>query len=137
MPPTRTAPTALGVADLAAADDRVVRRRPTVATSAPIPRSPLDHTLGEGMAGDDVERLQQRLTELAFDVGPVDGYYGAAHAAGGLGLREAGAWACRGREATGQVTPEMWSQMQDPIQVAPRRSRRARPITSRSTCPSR
>jgi peptidoglycan hydrolase-like protein with peptidoglycan-binding domain len=93
----------------------------TVATSAPIAKTTLDHTLGEGMAGDDVERLQERLTELAFDPGPVDGYYG--------GLTRQAVWAFEKlvmgvprADATGQVTPEMWSLMQDPIQVAPRRA---------------
>jgi peptidoglycan hydrolase-like protein with peptidoglycan-binding domain len=93
----------------------------TVATAAPIAKTTLDETLGEGMAGDDVERLQQRLTELAFDPGPVDGYYG--------GLTRQAVWAFEKlvmgvprSEATGQVTPEMWSLMQDPIQVRPRRA---------------
>jgi peptidoglycan hydrolase-like protein with peptidoglycan-binding domain len=73
------------------------------------------------MAGDDVERLQNRLTELAFDVGPVDGYYGP--------LTRQAVWAYEKlvmgvprSEATGRVTPEMWDHMQDPFQVAPRRS---------------
>ena len=93
----------------------------TVPTSAPVTKSTLDETLGEGMAGDDVERLQQRLTELAFDPGPVDGYYG--------GLTRQAVWAFEKlvmgvprSQATGQVTPEMWSLMQDPIQVKPRRA---------------
>ena len=93
----------------------------TVATSAPIAKTTLDHTLGEGMAGDEVERLQERLTELAFDPGPVDGYYG--------GLTRQAVWAFEKlvmgvprADATGQVTPAMWSTMQDPIQVKPRRA---------------
>jgi peptidoglycan hydrolase-like protein with peptidoglycan-binding domain len=93
----------------------------TVATTAPIQKVALDHTLAEGMAGDEVERLQNRLTELAFNVGPVDGYYGP--------LTRQAVWAYEKlvmgvprSEATGQVTPAMWDQMQDPFQVAPRRS---------------
>ena len=37
---------------------------------------PLDRTLGKGVAGEDVLAVQQRLTELGFDPGPADGYYG-------------------------------------------------------------
>jgi peptidoglycan hydrolase-like protein with peptidoglycan-binding domain len=93
----------------------------TVATSAPIAKTTIDHTLGEGMAGDDVQRLQERLTELAFDPGPVDGYFGS--------LTRQAVWAFEKlvmgvprSQATGQVTPDMWSMMQDPIQVKPRRA---------------
>ncbi len=91
-----------------------------VATTAPIQKVPLDRTLALGMAGDSVERLQLRLTELAFNVGPVDGNYGP--------LTQQAVWAYEKlvlgvprSEATGQVTPEMWDHMQDPMQVAPRR----------------
>jgi peptidoglycan hydrolase-like protein with peptidoglycan-binding domain len=93
----------------------------TVPTSTPVAKSTLDHTLGEGMAGDDVQRLQERLTALAFDPGPVDGYYGA--------LTRQAVWAFEKlvmgvprAQATGQVTPDMWSTMQDSIQVKPRRA---------------
>ena len=123
MPPTRRRRCSRRSPDLAAADDRVVRRATeTVATSAPIAKTTLDHTLGEGMAGDDVERLQERLTAAGVRPRSRRRQLRQPDAAGGVGLREAGAWACRGREATGQVTPEMWSMMQDPIQVAPRRA---------------
>jgi peptidoglycan hydrolase-like protein with peptidoglycan-binding domain len=93
----------------------------TVPTTAPTQKVALDHTLSEGMAGDEVERLQTRLAELAFDPGPIDGVYGS--------LTRQAVWAYEKlvmgvarANATGQVTPDMWSQMQDPIQVTPRRS---------------
>jgi peptidoglycan hydrolase-like protein with peptidoglycan-binding domain len=93
----------------------------TVATSAPIAKTTIDHTLGEGMSGAEVKRLQERLTALAFNLGPVDGYYGP--------LTRQAVWAFEKlvmgvprAQATGQVTPEMWSMMQDPIQVKPRRA---------------
>ena len=93
----------------------------TVATSAPITKTTIDQTLGQGMAGDDVERLQQRLTTMGFDPGPVDGSYGT--------LTKQAVWAYEKlvmgvprADATGQVTPAMWSTMQDPIQVKPRRA---------------
>jgi hypothetical protein len=92
----------------------------TVATSAPIAKTTIDNTLGQGMAGDDVHRLQERLTAMGFDPGPVDGSYGS--------LTKQAVWAYEKlvmgvprSDATGQVTPEMWSGMQDPIQVKPRR----------------
>ena len=92
-----------------------------VATSTPIAKTTLDHTLGQGMAGDSVERLQERLKELAFDPGPIDGTYGS--------LTRQAVWAFEKlvmgvprAQATGQVTPDMWSMMQDPIQVKPRRA---------------
>lgn len=37
----------------------------------------LTHLPGDLMAGDDVYALQQRLLELGFDVGRVDGYFGS------------------------------------------------------------
>jgi peptidoglycan hydrolase-like protein with peptidoglycan-binding domain len=92
----------------------------TVVTTAPIQKSTLSQTIGEGNAGDEVQRVQQRLADLAFDPGPIDGYYGE--------LTRQAVWAFEKlvmgvprAEATGRVSPEMWSLMQDPIQVAPRR----------------
>lgn len=92
----------------------------TVVTTAPIAKTTLDHTLGQGMAGDDVQRLQERMAALGFNPGPVDGSYGT--------LTKQAVWAFEKlvmgvprAQATGQVTPAMWSTMQDPIQVKPRR----------------
>lgn len=92
----------------------------TVETTAPVQKVALDRTLSEGLAGDDVTRLQQRLKALAFDPGPIDGNYGT--------LTRQAVWAFEKlvmgvprSQATGKVTPEMWSLMQDPIQVVPRR----------------
>lgn len=42
----------------------------------------LTHRPGDLMVGDDVYQLQQRLLELGFRVGRVDGYFGAETAAG-------------------------------------------------------
>jgi len=92
----------------------------TAATSAPIVKVPLARTLGEGVTGDDVEMVQERLLALGFDLGEPDGIYG--------GLTIQAVWAFeklvmgvpRG-EAAGRVTPEMWDRMQGPIEVTPRR----------------
>jgi hypothetical protein len=95
-------------------DDQVVVEDVAVA------KVPLGRTLADGLAGADVERVQQRLTDLAFDPGPVDGIYGTQ-------TRQA-VWAFEKlvlgvprADATGRVTPAMWDQMQDPITIKPRR----------------
>ncbi|NND73604.1 MAG: murein L,D-transpeptidase [Ilumatobacter sp.] len=92
----------------------------TVETTAPIQKTVLDRTLSNGLAGEDVKRVQQRLTELGFVPGPADGIYGdqtikAVWAYEKLVLeRESSA-------PTGKVTPEMWDDMQDPFVIQPRR----------------
>lgn len=81
---------------------------------------PLSGTVSNGSYGEDVERVQARLAELAFDPGPVDGHFGT--------LTTQAVWAFEKlvmgvprAEATGTVTPEVWDRMQDPIKVKPRR----------------
>ena len=92
----------------------------TVSTDAPVQKVALNRAISNGMAGDDVERIQKRLVELGFDPGPVDGIYGS--------LTRQAIWAFEKlvlgtprQQATGVVTPEMWDRMQDPIQIQPRR----------------
>ena len=96
----------------------------TVATSAPVQKMALDRTLSEGLAGDDVTRVQNRLVELGFDPGPVDGIYGK--------MTIQSVWAFEklflempSTDATGRVTPEMWDRMQDPVTITPRREQPA------------
>ncbi len=43
---------------------------------------PMSRDLGPGLTGDDVMELEQALTRLGFDVGPVDGTYDEATEAG-------------------------------------------------------
>ena len=93
----------------------------TVATSSPISKTVLDRTLAKGMAGDDVAQVQQRLTDLGFWPGPIDGYFGDE--------TRRSVWAYEKlvlsvpfNEPTGQVTPDMWTAMQDPFVIQPRRS---------------
>ena len=93
----------------------------TVATTAPIVKTALSGTLAAGSMGDEVRRVQERLAELGFDPGLPDGDFG---------LRtEQAVWAFEKlvmevphAEATGRVTNEMWSRMQDPIVIQPRRT---------------
>jgi hypothetical protein len=80
---------------------------------------PLGRTLSNGVAGDDVQMVQQRLVDLGFDPGPVDGQYG--------GLTIQSVWAFEKlimdvprQQVTGQVTPAMWDRMQDPLKILPR-----------------
>jgi len=77
-----------------------------------------------GMVNDDIASLQQRLHDLHFDPGPVDGWFGEAT------LRSI--WAFEKfvlgtprTEATGVVTPGTWDRMRGPLTIRPRRSTNA------------
>ena len=92
----------------------------TVETTAPVVKVPLGRTLGDGVAGDDVKMVQERLQQLGFVTGGADGLYGPltiqavwAYEKLVLGTPSSG--------VTGHVTPEMWDHMQDPIKIQPRR----------------
>lgn len=95
----------------------VIGADPNAATNA---RTVLTRTLSNGVSGDDVERLQERLTDLGFVPGPADGIYGDQTVKA--------VWAYEklvmGRSSdnpTGQVTPEMWEELQEPFVIQPRR----------------
>ena len=90
------------------------------ATTTTTPKTALRRTLSSGSLGDDVTRLQRRLTDLKFNPGPIDGQFGT--------LTEAAVWAYEKlvlgveREAvTGDVTPRMWRAMQNPVRIDARR----------------
>jgi hypothetical protein len=74
-------------------------------------------TVKQGDKGDDTTRIQQRLKDLAFDPGPVDGKFGVT-------TTEA-VWAFQaligltGKQVDGKVSPDLWSKMQDPLAIAP------------------
>ena len=91
-----------------------------VVTENSVPKVPLTRRLREGIKGDDVLRLQERLAQLKFDPGPLDGDFGQA--------TKQAVWAFEKlvlktprKQATGVVTPEMWDVMQSTVQVIPRR----------------
>lgn len=91
-----------------------------VATEPASQKTQLSGTIAKGSVSDDVTVVQQRLTDLGFAPGPIDGQFGentrqAVWAYEKLVLRTPRA------EATGQVTNEMWQGMQDDIQIRPRR----------------
>jgi len=80
----------------------------------------LTHTISKGNAGADVKAVQQRLTDLGFAPGPIDGVFGS-------GTQQA-VWAYEKlvlktprSQATGRVTDAMWQVMQDRITIPPRR----------------
>lgn len=113
--PIETAPPTVPI-ETVNAEDQVV----TESTDVAIDKTPIDRTLSDGLVGDDVRMVQQRLKDLAFDPGPVDGIFGT--------LTKQAVWAFEKlvmgtprSSATGRVTPEMWDRMQDPITVQPRR----------------
>ena len=89
-------------------------------TEAPLVTTHLDQPIAYGSAGDSVRDVQERLTELGFFVGPIDGQFG--------NLTKMATWAFEKLvmqvprdEATGVVTDEMWQLMQQPMRVDPRR----------------
>ncbi len=70
--------------------------------------------LDAGSEGERTLALQQRLTELRFDPGPVDGQFGSN--------TTMAVWAFQklhGHEPTGEVTPELWLQMAAAEPIAP------------------
>jgi peptidoglycan hydrolase-like protein with peptidoglycan-binding domain len=95
-------------------------------TVSATPKTAFASPLAMGAAGDDVVQLQQRLTDLGFQPGPVDGQFGS-------GTQQA-VWAYKKLvgniewEAFSQlgdqtvVSNELWQQMQEPtVQIMPRR----------------
>jgi hypothetical protein len=100
----------------------VITAPPIVVDSDPaIVKTNLTHTIGFGNAGDDVKAVQQRLTDLGFAPGPIDGQFGS-------GTQQA-VWAYEKlilktprAQAKGRVTDAMWQVMQDHITIPPRRS---------------
>ncbi len=82
---------------------------------------PVTRTLKQGLAGDDVKMVQQRLADLGFDPGPIDGIFGT--------MTTQSVWAFEKlvlatprEDATGAITVESWDRLRDPgLVIAPRR----------------
>ena len=116
-----TAVTTTVLVDPAAPATTVVDPATTVPTVAPLAAA-----LVKGSNGDDVVRLQQRLTDLGFQPGPVDGQFGTGtqqavwafkKLAGNVNWQD---FAAAGDETS--VTDAVWQQMNDPaFAVVPRR----------------
>lgn len=93
----------------------------TVPTSAPVTKIALSNgTIEPGMAGPDIELVQERLVELAFDPGPVDGVYGLQSQQAVWAFKKLVLGESRD-DINGEVTADVWSRMQDPIEIVPRR----------------
>ena len=109
------------VAGLVADSSTTITTAPIVVNSDPaIVKTNLTQTIGKGNAGDDVKQVQQRLTDLGFAPGPIDGVFGS-------GTQQA-VWAYEKlilktprADAKGRVSNEMWQSMQDRITIPPRR----------------
>jgi hypothetical protein len=90
----------------------------TSTTIAPLPVVPLGRTLRQGISGDDVKLLQERLKQLAFDPGDADGQFGS--------LTTSAVWAFEklvlNRKATGKISPDDWNVLFGNVQIAPRRT---------------
>lgn len=94
-------------------------------TPTTLPVSSLAQPLTIGMYGDDVKLLQQRLTDLHFAPGPVDGVFGentqqAVWAYKKLTSAESYLALAGSNNAT-EVDDALWQQMQAPMTVEPRR----------------
>lgn len=92
----------------------------TPSSTAPVNKLPLTQTYGRGAAGPEIKLIQDRLINLRFDPGIADGAFGER--------TQQAVWAFEKLvmgvprdQVTGKVTPEMWSRMQDPMQILPRR----------------
>ena len=104
-----------------AATSAAITTLPIVVNTDPaIVKTNLTQAIAKGNAGDDVTKVQQRLTDLGFAPGPIDGIFGS-------GTQQA-VWAYEKlilktprANAKGRVTAEMWLVMQDRITIPPRR----------------
>lgn len=90
-------------------------------STAPFVTVPLTRNLKSDMKGDDVMRVQQRLKELRFDPGPIDGVYGQ-NTVQAVWAFEKLVMAVPRKRATGVVTPSTWAIMQSDFRVMPRRT---------------
>ena len=92
----------------------------TPSSMVPVNKLPLTQTYGRGSAGPEIKLIQDRLIELKFDPGVPDGSFGER--------TQQAVWAFEKLvmgtprdQLTGKVSAEMWSRMQDPLQILPRR----------------
>ena len=93
---------------------------PTVSDAEPV-LPPVTRTLKQGLVGDDVKMLQERLVDLGFDPGPVDGIFGTLTTQSVWAFEKLGLKTPR-TEATGAITTESWDLLRDPeLAITPRR----------------
>jgi peptidoglycan hydrolase-like protein with peptidoglycan-binding domain len=122
-PATRLAPVPAGIASAAA----TIELRATIAasfafTAAATAPSPVAGLLALGFPGDlgqgdhsaAVQAVQQRLVELHFEPGPIDGNFGADTTTAVQSFQK-----ITGRDPTGVVDADLWDALQQPLDVAP------------------
>jgi hypothetical protein len=120
------APTSASTSDPTPGAPTVPEPTTSIDTPAEPVVAPLAGPLALGSAGDDVVRVQERLTELGFQPGPADGYFGS-------GTQQA-VWAFKKlignegwedfaeRDDQTVVTDDLWQRMSDPsVRFLPRR----------------
>jgi len=83
-------------------------------------RTSLSGPIGRGMAGPEVQRLQERLAALKFDPGPIDGQYGS-YTIQAVWAFEKLVLGVPRDQVTEVVTDEMWQRMQNALDVQPYR----------------
>jgi hypothetical protein len=93
---------------------------PSTVAQNSIAKVPIGRTLSKGLSGDDVKMVQQRLADLKFDPGPVDGVFGD-YTVQAVWAFETLVMGSGFLDVTGKVTPELWDRMQDNVTVAPKR----------------
>ncbi|MEM9745103.1 MAG: L,D-transpeptidase family protein [Actinomycetota bacterium] len=98
-----------------------VESAPVESAPAAEPVAPLTRSLQYGLAGDDIGALQQRLADLPFDPGPVDGIYGGKTARAVWAFQKLVQGIPR-TEADGVVSNDTWQLMNQPLRIAPRRT---------------
>ena len=99
---------------------------PIVVDTVPaIEKSQLAAAVTIGSGGEDVRKVQQRLKDLGFEPGPIDGAYGET--------TQQAVWAYKklilrmtpqeleDSDNASQISPDMWLAMQDDISIPPRR----------------
>lgn len=114
---------AIGVLSGSSEDSASENSNPDVVvdtSSVPLITVPLGRTLELGMKGDDVLRVQQRLKDLRFDPGPVDGEFGQ-NTVQAMWAFEKLVMSVPRERATGVVTPSTWAIMQSNLIIKPRR----------------
>ncbi len=100
---------------------------PTSATAAPITAAPapaippLSQTLSQGMQGEEVRMVQERLTALGFDPGPADGIFGLMTMQSVWAFEKLVLGTLR-TEATGRIDQDTWTALMSDVRITPRRS---------------
>lgn len=123
VPVTAADPAIDSTSTVPVATEAPVTEPPTTAapdtTAAPV-KVPISRNLRQGLKGDDVKQLQQRLIDLKFDPGAPDGAFGPTTTQAVWAYQKL-VMGATGKAVNGIVSPELWDRMQDPLDVQPRR----------------